>query len=309
MADDIWEQVKRKLEQEQAEGTRHSSTETDEEKTKTDSRTVHIPTSREPEFKERPQWLDGFLTEEDIEANKRKAEKKAQESISRATGIFDKGDTRVTEGLQRALSALDWCPLYEKRRDYRREVMEYIVAFNEINSAYETRDSVDQKVREHVLHTIDESTIAEKEKQNKKEEFLHKTLLAYLGFCRDRIRRLEDYPVPDEVKQSAQDKFAETYQLAYRAVIQSVVLRNKDIVIKTKKEFKKLWDKGGSFRDRSMKVIDELADAFADYFKDASLQERADYERIMRQSPCIKDLITNLEQDTGLKGYASKINS
>lgn len=303
--DSFWDRVQEKLEQmkvDEQDKAHHSSTETDNVTNKTDSHTVHIPSP------EKPSWLDTFVTAQDTEAERRKtkiAMKKQAESIldmAENTRIKRKGEEN-----QQIIDGMEWCAPYDSERDYQRDVTEYLIEVNELDSAKE--DSVDQRIRDHILHTINEELIPDLERINTKEEFLHKTLIAYLGFCKFRIGAMEECGMPDEIKKPIYEAYKQTYGLAFKAVIASVVLRNSDARRKLgSEEFKKLWDKEGVFRERSTKVIDELRDNFAEYFRSASMDERSNYNHIM-QSEGMTELIEKIEKDTGIIGYASEIPS
>ncbi len=280
MVEDIWKQVKRKLEKDRKDGAHHSSTtETDEETTKTDAHTIHVP---EPGST----WLDHMV---DRAAEERKTK------------------TLIQKVKQKLIADVEWPRPYDSERDYRREALECVIAINELNAACESGDSFDQMIAEHVLHTIDEGLLNEQAKTNKKEAFLHKAISAYLGFCKYRISLAEECGVPEELKTPIYKEFEDTYALAFKAVVNSVILRNQDTVSKIgRKEFKKLWDKDGPHREKSMKVIDNLTEAFAAYFKEATIQERANFNKIMHGKG-MKELLETLEEQTGLKGYASEI--
>lgn len=235
-----------------------------------------------------------------------------EERKNAAASIFDQAETRVrhkTEEIKNACISLKWCAPYESD-DCKKDSIEYIIAINDIRSTCEREISIDYCIRDHILLAIDESLIPEQERIDKKEEFLHKTILFYLGFCKNRIKLVEQCEhVPEEFKKPLYRALEDTYQLAFRAIAKSVTLRNKDLIKKIgKDELKRLWNKGGSLREKSMQVIDAFSDAAAEYFKSESMNDQAKYNTLMH-SKSMKELLEKLEQHTGLEGFASKITN
>ncbi len=193
------------------------------------------------------------------------------------------------------LSSIDWPVMYRKDedRDYKKEVIGYMVAITELDREYSNNVPGNECIRNHVLQTIDESLLSEEEKRDKREDFLLKTISAYLGFCKARVDMLKECGVvPDDFKKAIYKSVEDAYILSFQTTVKSVQLRNNNIIKKLgKKVFKKLWEKNGFCREKCINLIEKLSNTFADYFREASMEEKANFHRIMHP---------NAENDSGM---------
>jgi hypothetical protein len=147
------------------------------------------------------------------------------------------------------------------------------------------------------------------------EEYLHKVMIGYFAFCSERINLLKDCEsVPEQFRKALYQTAEDAYNLAFKTIAKSSILRNHDLIQRiTKPEYRKLWDKNGELRKRATKVIDELSNAFKKYFGTASMDENSEYHRIMhpngKQDSGMKEVLERLEQKTGLIRSASRITT
>jgi hypothetical protein len=236
--------------------------------------------------------------------------KPAKSKETAALAMFDVADTRIrrkTDEIKSACANLKWCAPYESL-DYQKDIMEYIIAINDIHSSSEI--SIENCIKDHILLAVDESLLEEQEKIDKKEAFLHKAILLYTGFCKNRKRLVEQCKdVPEELKKPIYRALENAYELAFMAIAKSITLRNPDAIKKIgNDELKRLWEKGGSLREKSMRVIDDFSNAAAEYFNKEPMDAQAQYYKIMH-SQNMKELLKKLEQQAGLEGFASHITN
>jgi hypothetical protein len=224
---------------------------------------------------------------------------------------------RKKQEAKKLIENADLSPPYHKNPEpnYSRDVKKHMATLILLTGAKANDVSLDDRINEYILETVEPDMMDPKEVKDKLEGFLHYAMIGYWAFCKERLKMIEGCEhVPDNVSIPLKKAERAAYALAFTAVAKSSVLRNRD-AFKGKmriEDLKKEWDDdNGILRTRAEKVLTELSNAFQKYFSSASMDAKREYHLIMHpngdQDSGMGEILEVLELRTGLLDKASNI--
>lgn len=261
---------------------------------------------RETKVAEKPNGLDIYDAEEKIRIKTKRKE-------------LVKKILRKKQETKKLIADADLSPPYHKNPEpnYQRDVKEHMATLVLLTGAKANDVSLDDRVDEYVLKTVEPDMMDPKEVKDKLEGFLHYAMISYWAFCKERLKMIEGCEhAPDHISIPLKKAEKAAYALAFTAIAKSSVLRNRDAFRGKMRleDLKKEWDdEDGILRKRAEKVLTELSNAFQKYFSSASMDEKREYHLIMHpngdQDSGMGEILEALELRTGLLDKASKITT